>query len=338
MELSGTTLLVFNVSKKKCCRGKFLLHKIAIFIFLFTLILSISSEDRETILEEKRNKGLIYSFKHPDTDQEFNIVHAYKLYDNYESKLEEESTIPAVQAFEEEVIEPIFDACYQDAEYFERSGKTYSIEPPEDLEQVKGIINTIDEEKTNSAIKEALIESANYISSKKATNVCIYPTPFDPDLPQMITEGTGKISVLYTIFFDEEFLKVGIAHEYHHSVWTERYFNNDSADTILDILILEGKAVMFENIVYPGNSYGDLNYPFHKEYWELVEPELNLYDAYRAYEIIYGGDDLPENYGYSVGYNLVKSYLDTHPSLTPEEWTELTGDVIYEDGNYIELY
>lgn len=319
-------------------KGGFWLRKIGVFIFLYILILSISSEDRETIFDEKRNKTLIYSFHHPETNQAFHIVHVYKLYENYEKRIEKDSTIPIAQIFEEEVMEPVFEACYQDAEYFERSGKTYSVEPPEDMELVNAIINTIDEEKTNKAIKEALIDSANYIPSNKATNVCIYPTPYDPDLPQMVTEGTGKISVLYTLFFDEEFLKVGIAHEYHHSVWTEKYFNKESADTILDILILEGKAVMFENIVYPGNSYEDPDYPFLTEYWGLVEPELNLYDAYRAYEIIYGGDDLPDDYGYSAGYHLVKAYLDTHSELTPEEWTELSGEEIYEDGKYMELY
>lgn len=300
-------------------------------VLLFCTVLI--SFDQKTL-----DETLIYSYNHPETNQEFNIIHVYKLYDNYEKRIEKDSTIPKEQIFEEEVIEPVFEACYQDGEYFERSGKTYSVEPPEDMELVNAIINTMDEEKINNAIKEALIESANYIPSNKTTDVCIYPTPYDPDLPQMVTEGTGKISVLYTLFFDEEFLKVGIAHEYHHSVWTEKYFNRESSDTVLDILVLEGKAVMFENIVYPGNSYEDPSYPFLTEYWELVEPELNFYDGYRAYEIIYGGDELPENYGYNAGYHLVKAYLDSHTSLTPEEWTEVSGEEIYEDGKYIELY
>ncbi|WP_400247531.1 DUF2268 domain-containing putative Zn-dependent protease [Niallia sp. JL1B1071] len=306
------------------------LFGVLIVLLFCTVLISFDQKSEE--------ETLIYSYNHPETNQEFNIVHVYKLYDNYEKRIEKDSTTPKERIFEEEVIEPVVEACYQDAEYFERSGKTYSVEPPEDMELVNAIINTIDEEKINNAIKEALIESANYIPSNKATNVCIYPTPYDPDLPQMVTEGTGKISVLYTLFFDEEFLKVGIAHEYHHSVWTEKYFNRENSDTVLDILVLEGKAVMFENIVYPGNSYEDPSYPFLTEYWELVKPELNFYDAYRAYEIIYGGDDLPEDYGYNAGYHLVKAYLDSYTSLTPEEWTELSGEEIYEDGKYIEIY
>jgi hypothetical protein len=37
-------------------------------------------------------------------------------------------------------------------------------------------------------------------------------------------------------------------------------------------------------------------------------------------------------------YIKVKAYLDAHSELTAEEWTELSGEEIYEDGMYIKLY
>ncbi len=46
------------------------------------------------------------------------------------------------------------------------------------------------------------------------------------------------------------------------------------------------------------------------------------YNNYKG-EIILGGNGLPNRYGYSEGYKMVKSYLDLHPNVTPEEWTAL---------------
>ncbi len=46
----------------------------------------------------------------------------------------------------------------------------------------------------------------------------------------------------------------------------------------------------------------------------------------------------PNRYGYSEGYKMVKSYLDLHPNVTPEEWTALSAKEIFEKGNYLENY
>ncbi|MEK5055013.1 DUF2268 domain-containing putative Zn-dependent protease [Niallia circulans] len=237
------------------------------------------------------------------------------------------------QVFEEEVINPIYEACYQDAEYF-----TETVKAPENREEVNNIIQTMDVKAINSAIEESLIKSSNYIPSNQKTNICIYPTEATKSTTLMFTEGAGKISVLYNELFNEETLKAGIAHEYHHSVWTEMYFNNSHSHTVLDNLILEGKAVIFEKLVYPDISLTTVNYNFNKDDWNQIEPDLFQEDPYRAAEIISGGNGLPYNYGYNVGYQMMRSYLDLHPDLTPQEWTALGAREIYEEGKYNEHY
>jgi hypothetical protein len=62
--------------------------------------------------------------------------------------------------FEEEVIDPIYNACYKYAEYF-----TETIKAPEGRKEVNDLIKTTDETLINSAIKESLIKSSNYIPS-----------------------------------------------------------------------------------------------------------------------------------------------------------------------------
>ncbi len=61
------------------------------------------------------------------------------------------------------------------------------------------------------------------------------------------------------------------------------------------------------------------------------------YNNYKG-EIILVGNGLPNRYGYSEGYKMVKSYLDLHPYVTPKEWTALSAKEIFEKGNYLENY
>lgn len=75
-----------------------------------------------------------------------------------------------------------------------------------------------------------------------------------------------------------------------------------------------------------------------KELWSKVEPDLNKYDLNRTSEILHGGKGLPKGYGYIEGYKMVKSYLDLHPNVTPEEWTALSSKEIFEKGDYLEHY
>ncbi|MEK4868180.1 DUF2268 domain-containing putative Zn-dependent protease [Niallia sp. FSL W8-1348] len=77
---------------------------------------------------------------------------------------------------------------------------------------------------------------------------------------------------------------------------------------------------------------------FNKDLWKQIEPDLQKIDYSRTSQILNGGKQFPSSYGYSEGYNMLKSYLYLHPDLTPEEWTGISGKEIYEEGNYIEHY
>ncbi|RDW18210.1 hypothetical protein CWR48_11525 [Oceanobacillus arenosus] len=133
-------------------------------------------------------------------------------------------------------------------------------------------------------------------------------------------------------------MKVSIAHEYHHSVWTEEYFDPEEPVTVLDNLIFEGKAVMFEKLVYPDYSYIPINRSHILTFWEMIEDDLYKADLERSLEIITGAGNLPYLYGYSEGYKMVESYLNKHPNLTPEEWLGISEDVIFEEGDYLSNY
>ncbi|WP_164670804.1 DUF2268 domain-containing putative Zn-dependent protease [Virgibacillus doumboii] len=189
----------------------------------------------------------------------------------------------------------------------------------------------------NGLIRDALIESSNLLPTDEKTTVCVFPST-DPNAVSGVTAGAGKIIILYNTFYTDELLQTVIAHEYHHSVWTEKHLT-DSPQTILSSLVFEGKAVMFEKLVYPDSTYTTtVNYSYNNDYWSKIEPDLNKTDGKRTSEILFGGDNLPSGYGYSEGFKMVKSYLELHPNLSPEEWTGISAKEIYESGHYADNY
>ncbi|WP_425571818.1 DUF2268 domain-containing putative Zn-dependent protease [Pontibacillus salipaludis] len=194
----------------------------------------------------------------------------------------------------------------------------------------------IEEKQVEETIKQALIKSSNLLPTEKETAVCVFPTT-NTTVP-MFTVGAGKIIVLYNKYYDDISIKAGIAHEYHHSVWTEKYLTDNASTTVLDNLIFEGKAVMFEKIAYPDITFTPIDERYHQEHWESIENDFHKADFNRSMEIISGGKGLPDLYGYSEGYKMVQSYLKLHPDLTPEEWTPIKALEIFNDGNYIDNY
>ena len=296
--------------------------------------------------EESQNEHISYSFKNPNTGQDFNIIHAYMLYENYFETVKDNPDKSLHKLYQQEIIEPIYDACFKDTEYLEINLFEWTPEES-DYDNIKTQVESIDKDYINKLYEESLVKSSDILSSDKITNVCVFPKneKFPSD---MITAGSGNILVFFNDFGNyyslselENNYKSGMSHEYHHSVWIEKHHREDYYPTLLDYLIMEGQAVMFETSVYPGlNSTAyviDENY--NKEYWNRIEPNLEGSVTDQIYEILIGGTNgFPNYYGYSEGYKMIRSYLDLHPDMTVEEWTSKSPKEIFEEGNYIANY
>lgn len=113
---------------------------------------------------------------------------------------------------------------------------------------------------------------------------------------------------MFTHLFDSDTsIQSTIAHEYHHSVWTKKYLESSPSDTVLDNLVFEGKAKMFEDKVIGPVSVDN---SYNRTVWETIEGDLFKEDIERTLDIISGTDEIPYLYGYSEGYKIVKSYLE----------------------------
>lgn len=292
-----------------------------------------SLENRTTVKEQK---DISYSFKNPKTGQEFTILHLYMLYENFFETVKDYPDESPYELFEQKVIEPVYDACIKDAEYYKYS--VYEWTPEESVfTNIQKQIESMDKDHFNRLFEESLIKSSDLLPSDKRTTVCVFPQT--KGFPAMGTIGSGKILVSYNEGLSDDFLQFGIAHEYHHSVWFEKHYTGDYLLlTNLDGILMEGQAMMFETLLYPDSNSTDytVDESFNKEHWNVMESFLD--SSYKVEFLIGGFYDLPKLYGYSEGYKMIRSYLNLHPNMAVEEWTSKSSKEIFEEGNYTANY
>ncbi|WP_282142366.1 DUF2268 domain-containing putative Zn-dependent protease [Cytobacillus oceanisediminis] len=311
------------------------------FMLMLTILFTLAACSEEEKSNNKPYKKqveeqIVYSFEHPETKQKFKVVQAYKLYTSLIEQLEKNHEA-AGEVYQNIIIDKVYNACFKDGEYLHMVDNLLNWSP-ENPDSIKKILKEIDEEKTNAAIMEALLKSSDFLPSEEETAVCVFPShPGNENT--MVAAGAGKIIVFYNEFYTEDMIRAGIAHEYHHSIWTEQHLEKYISFSVLDNLIFEGKAVMFEKLVYPNITFSQVDPSFNKTFWAKVEGDLDTYDLNRSLEILMGGGQaLPRHYGYSEGYKMVDSYLKLHPDTTPEEWTALSAEEIFQEGQYLKNY
>lgn len=324
-------MITINTSKK------FLISICILLIFTLSACKQ-SEQSHEDGNSENEQQDITYSFKNPNTEQEFNIIHAYLLYENYFATVKNHPDEPLSKLFQQEVITPVNEACFRDAELADSLTLREMITKRSDFDHVKNQIESMNKDQLNEVFEESLVNSSDILPSNEQTTVCIFPE--NKNFPSdMATIGSGKIIVFYDRFHN--YFKSGMSHEYHHSVWLGNHLTDSKLMTGLDQIVLEGQAVMFETFVYPNlnNMYALLDERFNKEYWSKMEPYLKNIAGAEIQEIILGGSNgFPNAYGYSEGYKIVRSYLDMHPDMSVEEWTSKDPTEIFEDVNYIANY
>jgi hypothetical protein len=301
--------------------------------FLFFLIMAVAlagcNKGGAAVDAEEMEAGFDYSFE--NNGQEFEIVHVYQLFDPYFEEAKGLKGEEAAAVYTSSIVDEVADKCYRGGEFEHKTD--YLNNPPKNRIAVQDNLKRMDTGDINKAIKDALIKSSNELPAEGPTTVCVFPT--DNNAPaQMITAGAGQIVVLYDRNFTSNILKAGVAHEYHHSVWAEKHYAGESF-TVLDDLVFEGKATMFQKLIYPNIELTAVDESFNSNHWSKVQGDLAAEDMKKSQEILNGGKNgLPKFYGYSEGYKMVKSYVDANEGISVEDWTAVPASEIFEDGNY----
>src|SRR5699024_1816382 len=146
-----------------------------------------------------------------------------------------------------------------------------------------------------------------------------------------VTSNTGNVIIIQIDpSFSESLLEYAVAHEYSHTVALED--DSQFAETVLDNILLEGKADVFGKMMYPKAEVPWIE-PLSEEETENIvnKVEEDLYDADLYMDLQNGTSEYPEWSNYRLRYAIMESYLKTEKNVTPIEWTKLSGEEVIQE-------
>ncbi|MBT8078569.1 MAG: DUF2268 domain-containing protein, partial [Gammaproteobacteria bacterium] len=126
-----------------------------------------------------------------------------------------------------------------------------------------------------------------------------------------------------------------VTHEYYHAV---NYPDDGAAPTLLDVLVAEGSADSFTARIYPDfvpQWTTALSRSEQATVWPLMKAELHSTDPATVDRLLFGdGDTVPRQAGYTIGFEIVQSWLKRHPGLPPSEWARFSPQAILDGSGY----
>jgi uncharacterized protein YjaZ len=273
-------------------------------------------------------------------NQKFELITTYSIFDNY---LSSQTGSDYTSASNNLIYEPIQKEIIDNAEapfMFETIRAPY--------QPGKSLKNEIDLLKSSDVIN-IVKKSLSYITvSLPGPNTKIIIMPANPSMHDLflkynicmnaITLGSGKIIVMIDPTFNDwqKTLPYVIAHEYHHSAWISKHWKN--ADfSLIEYLIFEGRADAFAT-----SLYNDVESPWtvminreqEKTVWSQIEPDIFQRGHERINKVMFGSLDIPFGSGYTIGFNIVKSFKKNNPKYSDKEIIDLTPEEILTMSKY----
>lgn len=290
-------------------------------IFVAFILLVILSCQKNAAYDFERTRVKI-------NNQNFEILTAFKIYEDYVSNKSD---------YNDNIFLKIKNEFNHNAEYpFLIDAIKNEIKPDKELAKEIEMMRSIDFVK----IVDSVYKKVTKILKGPDTKILFIPT--NPAYRKIykqygvgfhsMTLGTGKIIVSFDPTFEnwKQLLPYTLAHEYHHSVWTSRYF--ETADfTPLEYIIFEGRADSFANEIYPFKNHpfiNKLDYKNEKRIWNLIKPEMNKRNSNINDQIFYGTKDIPYGSVYAIGFNIIKSFKANNPGITDAELIDMSPEKI----------
>ena len=242
------------------------------------------------------------------------------------------------------VADPIDKTCAMGGEYAGLGMSTLT-RPAADLDGLEAEIVALRQSDLSRVIGEAFDRATAQLPGPDTT-ICVvaaYPaaTGITTDMHGVsaVTTGAGKIWLTVHPGGNWlDWLAFSVAHEHHHSAWTQRYFRmRGRRSDLLDYLVFEGRAEWFAHTIYPA-----MNAPWAhaleggalRDVWRRIEPRLGAIDPDFKHTVMFGGGDVPHWAGYSIGYAIVESYCRRHPQASIADWTALDPDRLLADSGF----
>jgi uncharacterized protein YjaZ len=302
------------------------------YLFLFFLFIQVPGCQQDTFHFEQTNFTI--------NSQKFVLITTYSLFDDYLSLQNNSDLTSASNNIIYEPIRKEFIAGAEAEFIFETIRIPY--QPNDLLKHEVELLRSSD-----------LLEIAKNALSKITSNL---PGPdtkiiFMPANPAMhdvfmkynfcmngVTPGSGKIIIMIDPSFPQwkKTLPVVLAHEYHHSTWISR--NWKSSDfSLLEYLIFEGRADAFASNLYKDSENPwttMINKEQEEKVWNLIRPEIFLKGHERINKVMWGNEDIPVGSGYTIGFNIIKSFKHNNPGYSDREIIDLEPEKIFEMSKY----
>ena len=274
-----------------------------------------------------------FTVSHEKATQKFTVISAYEgMYAYIEEARNISDQAELKVLFMKHVFLPIWDACYRDGEYVDLI-TSYTANPPQNLNSLERTLNTMSKRNMEDIVIDALIKSAEALPGPD-TQVCILPYN-DFAMGIGVNIGSGKITQFYSEYFrnSDADLAGTIAHEYHHSYWTDKHYDNEPMN-LVNYLVFEGRAESFKKYLSPEAAIVPLTSQQEIYYWDKIKDKMTSLDYEEQNHIMFGGNGYPEFYGYGLGYSIVQKFLENHPDLSIVDWTALDGEEILDGSDY----
>lgn len=165
-------------------------------------------------------------------------------------------------------------------------------------------------------VDDAYNKCINVLPSYKPTYIYLFPSYLKFTDEQM--DGVGGFTPYDNVIhlyihqnYKDYAIKHTVAHEYNHSLIRCKWYN------LLESLIYEGFAEHFRIDIMGGEVApwsNAIDEATCKAYFQTLRGKLNQEDLHN--QVFFGSKDYPMWLGYSLGYNIVQSYLANNPGLT----------------------
>lgn len=245
----------------------------------------------------------------------------------------------------------VYDPIKKFASNSEYSGLVnyYVKRPDMNFSILKSKIDILNRENVIGIVEDALNESNEFLSGIDTT---VYVFPYEPENDLFkynsggvagFTLGKGKILLSANPTYPswKIYLSYIVAHEYHHSVWTDQEYEAKS-ETLLEYLIFEGRADSFANIVCPDAKLAEKRYlseDQEKELWNKIKSNLDSTDGDYKRKVMFGdNEEFPSWGGYKIGYNIMQGFIKNNPDVSIEDWTSMDAKEILEKSGYEERF
>lgn len=274
------------------------------------------------------------------------IISAYKGMLKYVEIAKVTDKIDRKKMWSEFVIEPYWNE-WAAGQFNEDKMKQQLANPIQDIDRLEHEVKLLMTSNIEQQIEEAFQKIFQILPSPEpGKTVCIYVnTEFNESVHGVVGSCVGDnilIQVNPVIIRWQNYLPWVLAHEHHHCIWGYNYYylQGNGKHDFLTAIITEGEADSFGQAICP-----DLLPPLwvrvlsieqELEQWNKLKEFLSNDDSMELHNRFFFGDaktNTPPSVGYTIGFNIVQSYVKYHPEISFIELVKKDAhEILYESG------